>query len=56
MTALLVIANITAAAFILGALFAVMRLGHRLGHGHHDHRLLSLPRRETAAAAEREAA
>ena len=52
----MVIANVFAAAFVLGALFAVMRLGHRLGHGHHDHRLLSFPHGEREPVADREAA
>jgi hypothetical protein len=56
MTTLMVIANVFAAGFILAALYAVMRLGHHLGHGQHDHRLVNFPHREHEPVADREAA
>jgi hypothetical protein len=56
MTTALVLTNLIFAAAIVSGLAAVCRLGHRLGSGDRDHRVLSLPRREDAAAAKREAA
>jgi hypothetical protein len=58
MTTLLVIANVLFAAGILAGLAAVVRLGHWLGSGHHDHRILSLSqhRRVLEPQLEREAA
>ena len=57
-TTLLVVANVLFAAGILAGLAGAVRLGHRLGSGHHDHRILTLPQRGRALEPqlEREAA
>lgn len=56
MTTALVLLNLIFAAAIVAGLAAVCRLGHRLGSGEHDHRLVSLPLQEREATAERKAA
>jgi hypothetical protein len=56
MTLILVLTNLFFAVATVAGLAAVCRLGHRLGSGQHDQRLVSLPRREPAVSPEQKAA